>query len=177
MVVFTPNTVIRSTEVNANFDELYDGGLATNAISIVRLAAIESTDFCNGVALGTAGTWYDLKANQNFTVDNANSIIAINVSGNMFIGGAGTPTIASRLVIDSAGTPIYRYLGGTYIYVNNGFGNCLTGAGTHYITGLAAGTHTVKTQGVSNVNTNTAYCRPAANIYESFATYVMELKK
>jgi len=59
---------------------------------------------------------------------------------------SGTPNVSSRLVVDSAGTPIIRYLGGDSVKVAGYYANPMNGAGLVMITGLTAGTHTVKTQ-------------------------------
>ena len=146
---------------------------ATNTFPVrttTRLNAIESTDFANPVAL-TANTWADIKANQNFTVGNANSTILISVCGQAIVGNASAVT-AVRVVIDSAGTPINRNIAGNQV-PSGQYVNILAGTSTISITGLSAGVHTIKTQAMSNVGNN-VYCRTLSSTFEFFTTTVVE---
>jgi hypothetical protein len=161
-----------------NATGLPTAGLVANAVGISRLSAIEATDLFSATAL-TAATWTDFKANQNFTVDNANSVILISIVGRAQVGSTAAATEAtSRIIVDSAGTPITRYVGGDASYAANQFGNPFSGGGLIMITGLAAGTHTIKTQIYSVAASSVVYCRCSTQPNtEFFATYVYELKK
>lgn len=152
--------------------------LVSNAVGVSRLAAIEAADLFSGTAL-TAATWTDFKANQNFTVDNASSVILINIVGSAQVGSTSTTSlISSRIIVDSAGTPITRYNGGAFAPGANLNGNPFAGGGTIIITGLTAGTHTIKTQIYSTAANSIVFCRPLTILNsEFFATYIYELKK
>lgn len=155
-------------------DVVTTDAIADNAVTSVLLDVAESTDFANPVAL-TANTWTDFKANQNFTVV-AGSTVLINISTSTIAGGTSTATVASRIVIDSAGTPITRYYGGTQS-VGTNYANPFSGGSTIAINGLAAGVHTIKTQVLSTANNN-AYCRTSTlPNSEFYRTTVIENKK
>lgn len=123
-----------------------------------RLNSTETTDFANGIPL-TVNTWTDLRSNQNFTVGSSDSIILISVGGSAIIGGAGTPFASSRVVVDSGGTPIIRSLGGMFVVAGGQYANPFSGNGIILLSGLSAGVHTIKTQVLSTVAGNSAYCR------------------
>lgn len=161
---------------NSQGGQLGTSALMANTVGISRLASVESTDLFNNTPI-SATTWTDFKANQNFTVDNANSVILVSVNGQAQIGG-GNGLVSSRIVIDSAGTPILRYLGG-----NNpsgqagGYTNPFGSGGFFIITGLALGTHTIKTQVYVSAGSSVLYARCATfPDNEFFSTYVLELK-
>lgn len=152
--------------------------LANNAVGIQRLSAIESTDLFNGTATAQ-NTWIDFKGNQNFTVDSTTSLILISISGRAHHGSTTAAAVtASRLIIDSGGTPITRYWGGMTASAANSFANPFSGGSTVVLTGLAAGTHTVKTQILSTIANSIVYCRIATvPLEEHFRTEVWEIKK
>lgn len=152
--------------------------LANNAVGVQRLSGIESTDIHNGTAL-TVDTWTDFKGNQNFTVDNTTSLIIIAISGRAHVGSTSSGTVSgSRCIIDSAGTPITRYMGGNKSPSANTYANPFAGAGPIVLTGLAAGVHTVKTQVLARNTNSSIYCRVASTpLEEWFRTEVLELKK
>lgn len=109
------------------------------------LAYIANTDLLNNAAI-PATTWTDILGNQNFTVNASDSIIAIAVRGSaLFSSDSGVGILSNRVVIDSGGTPIYRYLGGD---IDNATGQYINpfGDNTVYISGLVAGVHTIKIQ-------------------------------
>lgn len=144
--------------------------------AVVRLNAVEASDLFAGTVV-TATTWTDFKANQNFTVGNANSIIIITVTGVATLGGTTAGSKSSRIVIDSAGTPIYRYVGGDYCSNAGDSVNIFAGSGMGIITGLSVGTHTVKTQTYTSAGNNVLYCRPSTQPNtEFFTTTVLELR-
>jgi len=101
------------------------------------------TGNANGTALAEL-VWTEFVANQNFTVDSASSLVEISVQGIINIG-AGANGISARVVIDSAGTPQNKLVGGNYAAAGN-YANVLAGSGKIYITGLSAAVHTVKLQ-------------------------------
>lgn len=151
--------------------------LANNSVSQIRLSAIENTDLWNGSAI-TVSTWTDLKANQNFTVSGPTSVIAINIVGSVSIGGGSAGSTSSRIIVDSGGTPITRYLGAQNIQAVAAYTNPLSGSGTVWITGLSAGVHTIKTQVYTAATSSLMYLRASSLPNNEFlATYVAEFKK
>lgn len=115
----------------------------------------------------TAGTFFDLFANQNFSVAVATSIIQVSVRGYGFYNDNNTShQYLTRVNIDSGGTPILRYLAGasdTHATTNSRQ-NPLAG-GTVFISGLTAGVHTIKVQTTclpTGVNDH-FYCRASTN--------------
>ena len=123
----------------------------------------------------TGGAWTDIIANQNFTVANASSLVEIAVRGLCFInGGTGQLVEAIRVVIDSAGTPIYEIVGGSTTETAARRGNPLAGAPI-FRSGLSAATHTIKLQVFQNGdNTPTFYCRPSGSPPESIRIQIVE---
>jgi hypothetical protein len=80
-------------------------------------------------------------------------------------------SLATRAVIDSAGTPVNVVLGGGISEINN-FANA--GGGSFILSGLAAGTHTIKTQVIAGQNA-TAYCRASSlPNFEFLAIHITE---
>lgn len=119
-----------------------------------------ATDIANGIAL-TASTWTDVNTNQSFTVaGGVSSMLQFSAFGNVILGGATVAGISSRLVIDSAGTPINKLVGGSF-EVSGSFANVLGGAFS--MNGLSAGSHTVKLQVFSSGAGAFAYCRSSTN--------------
>jgi hypothetical protein len=164
----TANTIV-PLNANAEFPFAVIGKTSLNAI--------ESTDFIIGTAL-SAATWTDFKANQNFTVTSTNSLIIISIIGVASIGAMSSANyVSSRIVIDSAGTPINRNVGGTSINnLSGGYANPFTGAGLIILTGLSVGVHTIKTQVLCSGTGSAVYCR-ASSIpnQEFFATQIIEI--
>jgi hypothetical protein len=140
--------------------------------AVIRLNSIESTDFLSSTSI-TGSTWTDAKGNQSFEVDSENSIIIIIVSAGMQMGTSTNAHQGSRLVIDSAGTPIYRQMGACAV-VANSYNNPFNGSQPVVITGLTKGTHTVKSQIYASA-TQLAYCRCGTVTYEGYRTTVLEL--
>lgn len=154
--------------------------IADSAVGVSRLAAVESTDLFNGTSI-TASTWTDFKGNQNFTVDNANSTILVSINGRASMGAAAgaAGNLSSRIVIDSAGTPITRSIGGGGASAtSSNYFNPFQSGGFVIITGLSAGTHTIKTQVYASFASCVLYCRCSTlPDIEFFSTNVLELKK
>lgn len=72
----------------------------------VLLNYVESTDVDSTISI-PATTWTDVNANQSFTVATTTDIIQICIQhGMQFLAGSGTPRVAMRAVLNSAGTPI-----------------------------------------------------------------------
>jgi hypothetical protein len=146
------------------------------ALGSVRLSASESTDLFNNTALSVS-TWTDFKANQNFTVNSSNSIVLISIVGSCLIGSTSASVdAASRVVIDSAGTPIIKRVGGNRGQGSNTYTNPFSGSGMIVLTGLSAGVHTIKTQILSNASNSVVYflAGSSSDSY-SFTTTVIEI--
>jgi hypothetical protein len=96
----------------------------------------------------SASTWTDYIGNQTFTVDDPNSVVEISVGGTILGSNASFDTdVAAQIVVDSAGAPITKFLGGARVKAAVTFGvNALSGSVPVTLTGLAAGSHTVKVQ-------------------------------
>lgn len=141
--------------------QMADPNVAAGASSVsVLLNYAAATDIISGTSI-TANIWTDVGTNQSFTVTDSSKIITISVGGCVHMGGSAAANIASRIVIDSAGTPINKFLGGSYAPTATTYGNPLSGSSTVQITGLTAGVHTVKLQ-VYTGSTNFAYCRASS---------------
>ena len=159
-----------STHKKVLLDDLPGGG---GTASVRQLNYVAAADLINGA--GTATTWTDLTANQSFTVDVATSQIVISAA----VGGQATYTGASwagqlRLVLDSAGTPSYFYIGA--FQALSGQSNALPGGGVWLVGALSAATHTIKVQYfVSHTVTMTVRASTQPN-YEGLAIQVLEVK-
>lgn len=106
----------------------------------------------------TAATWVDIFANQNFTVASGSSLVEFLPRGVGIDNGGGGNYITIRLVIDSAGTPINKLIGG--VFRTNVNMSVFAGLGPVYVSGLSAAVHTVKVQAMSDAG-NAFFCRPA----------------
>ncbi len=131
---------------------------------IIQLNYDETTDIATGLAIGN-GSWSDLNANQNFTVSAAGAaaVMVINVNGCALCGFGTAAEIAARLIIDSGGTPITRKIGGITTNIDSPIAGC-----SFAVTGLAAGTHTVKIQLYASAAGNLAYCRCSSQANNEF---------
>lgn len=112
----------------------------------------------------TGGTYFDLFANQNFTVASASSIVEVVLRGmGFFNDNASSAEYMCRVNIDSGGTPVLKYMSGGSDYASgtNVRGNPLVG-GTVFISGLSAATHTIKAQITASGNQH-FYCRASTN--------------
>ena len=131
-------------------------------ISKRQLNYVENTDLGAGVSISN-GVWTDIKANQNFTVDDSNSTVLISPRCGMIVGGqeSGGMDIMSRIVIDSGGTPRNRFMGANRVVVAGQYSNPWGGNGMVAETGLAAGVHTIKFQIRVSYGSTSAnwYCR------------------
>lgn len=137
------------------------GGGGGSVVPNLIMDYTQSSDI-NGVAL-TQNTYVDVLANQNFTVANASSLIAVIVGGMAFNNVASLQQ-SVRFQIDSAGTPINRRLGGFYMDSNAQGMNFFAGSVPVYLSGLSAAVHTIKLQATSsNATPGNFYCRPTAS--------------
>jgi len=133
------------------------GGSGTTVTSILDYAAV--TDLQNNTAI-TASTWTDVNTNQSFTVGSGVSFITVSVSGNAIVGhSGGAEFFGVRVVIDSGGTPVNHIIGGGYTPGN--YLNMFGGVNTIKVTGLSAGSHTIKVQVYIEGLLNTMYCQPS----------------
>ncbi len=130
----------------------------------IQLDYVETTDIATGLAIGN-GSWSDLNANQNFTVSAAGTaaVMVINVNGCALCGFGTAAEIAARLIIDSAGTPITRKIGGITTNIDSPIAGC-----SFAVTGLSAGTHTIKIQLYASAAGNLAYCRCSSQANNEF---------
>jgi len=143
--------------------------LARLQVPVQRLVYVASTDLLSGAAM-TANTWNDVDANHNFTVASTASVYLVAVNCQVkAISGATGAELASRAIIDAAGTPQTVQLGGAFCQNS---GNGAIGGGAFYVTGLAAGTHTIKVQVYGNAAW-TAYCRASAQANVEFLNIVI----
>ena len=157
----------------ATTDNLTNKTIPGTSLITVRLNAVETTDFANGTLL-TQNVWTDFKTNQNFTVGKSTSTIMINITCSALQGQSTSGAEVSRVVLDSAGTPQTLNWGGSYS-VTTTYSNPFSGGTALYITGLSAGTHTIKTQVLSQGTGNASYCRPATQSTEFYTTIVTEI--
>jgi hypothetical protein len=113
----------------------------------------------------TAGTYFDVFANQNFAVTSATSIIQVTVRGfGFFNDNAESNQYVTRINVDSGGTPILKYLSGASgtSGTPNERGNVLAG-GVVFLSGLSVATHTIKVQVTSYGNNDSFFCRASTN--------------
>lgn len=148
-------------------------GSSSGGSPVLLLDYEASSDLASSVSL-TVDTWTDIDSNKSFIVTNASALVEIAVRGNILMG-TSSQIIASRLVIDSGGTPIYKYLGGAY-GPSGTYGNPLTGISPVKLSGLALGSHTVKVQMITNNIGQVWFCRPASQSQtEGFRIQVTQL--
>jgi hypothetical protein len=139
--------------------------LATLQAPVLRLA-YTGGDLLNGAALG-AGTLVDLQANQNFTVSSTASVLLAHVRTGVLVTAAGAFNCALRALID--GTQAEK--------LSNEWGAASTfvglNGGSFAMTGLSAGTHTIKLQVRADVAA-TGYCRGASAATYEFCLITIE---
>jgi hypothetical protein len=128
----------------------------------IRMTYQTTTDLFSGTLVTAAGGWVDLIGDQGFSVSSPSSLVEIAVRGMAAMGAppATTGQVASRLVIDSGGTPITEELGSDVSSSSSGYAAPLAGGNMVRLTGLAAGAHTVKIQ-VKTTNDTNLYLRSA----------------
>jgi hypothetical protein len=138
----------------------YNGSVWVNAApSKLQLNYNAATDLLSSTSL-SAATWTDVGSNQSFTVDDANSTVEITIGGALLVGNVNIANVGIRLVIDSAGTPVTKVIGGQYVDSASTIVNQFAGCSPAKFTGLSAASHTVKVQ-VNSDAANTAWCRPS----------------
>jgi hypothetical protein len=138
----------------------------------LQLTSTASTDIFNATPL-TTGAWTDITSAVSFNVDDASSVVSVQVQLSMLVSNtAGSLTDGNVRVSIDAGA-VTRQLSG-FGYASGGAAQA--GGGIVSITGLAAGAHTVKLQYL--VSSSTAYLRAASNgSFEFLAIQVMEYKR
>lgn len=131
------------------------GAFEVPRASVRRLAYVAPGTIWNATAIGAATT--DFMANQNFTVGGGtSSLLMFSLRGAMLIFNATVSAGYSvRLLID--GATVLSICSDLQI-VSNVFQNPIR-PGMGVLTGLSAGTHTVKAQLITNSAGNTAYLR------------------
>jgi hypothetical protein len=136
------------------------GGSGTAGTSILLDYALAS-DITNQAI--TATTAFDVIANQNFTVASASSIVEVAVRASGFFNDAVVNSYWADILIDSAGTPVTRAIGGcgNGSTVANVRANPFAG-GPVFISGLSAATHTIKVR-IYAVGNDHFFCRASTN--------------
>jgi hypothetical protein len=132
-----------------------------------RLAYVASSNLHNPLAL-SAGTWADVVSNQNFTVAGTSSLLLVTVrlACSLVNGNGSVTNVGCAAQIDSAGTPINAPLGGDVLAATSGAG--MLNGGSFFLSGLSAGTHTIKIRAKSG-GTASLYCRPSGAADYEFA--------
>jgi hypothetical protein len=103
-------------------------------------------------------------------------VVIFHVRGHVQANPATLGSVAVTLLIDSAGTPQTFKLSGSTIAAG-GYANALAGAGSVVVTGLAAGSHTVKVQ-IQAQMTTTVNCRANTQAaYEHLAIQAVEVRR
>lgn len=128
IIIFTPNTVIKSADVNLNFDELYDDAQSIKLLDISFL----DTAYSNSTTTATVITNSPI----SFTLSEAHNV-KITLDTNLIITGAdGQVVIEMRNAADENGTVIHRkvpHVSATNKYVDASM--------VHMLENLAAGTY------------------------------------
>jgi hypothetical protein len=141
----------------------------------VLLDYVETTDLHNPTAV-TANTWTDIKGNQNFTIAGGTaSVIEATINAAMSVGATNAAIVTFRFVIDSAGTPVYKYIDGGDVIAGKYTGVGLSS--TIKFTGLAAGVHTIKSQIYTSANENLLLRASSVANQEFLQTQVTEFQK
>ncbi len=168
----TNNSVVTANITDSN---VTTAKIADNAITAILLDEVETSDLHNTTAV-SATTWTDLKGNQNFTIAGGTaSAIEATINASMAIGTTNAAVVSFRFVIDSAGTPVYKYLKGADVIAGK-----YTGVGvssTIKFTGLAAGVHTIKSQIYTSANENLLLRASSVAAQEFLQTQVVEYQK
>lgn len=144
--------------------------VAANAVTVRQLEYAAATDINNGTSMATNG-WTDVGTNQSFTVADVNSTVVIELICGINIQN-GNSSSEGRVTIDSAGTPQTRDF--PLSSITNGF---MSGIGRMVLTGLSAGTHTVKLQAFNISSGGTIFCRASSINYEGLWISVVEYKR
>jgi hypothetical protein len=149
--------------------------IATGGVIAKRqLNYVAATDLWNGTTL-VAGSNTDLNTNQSFTVDDANSVVAISVRGSGILVSASAATGLGATYILVDGVSRYR-MGGSLIAGSADYHDLL--GGDAFITGLSAGTHNVRIQGTAALTNLPGYCRAATqSATEGLEIQVLEFKR
>lgn len=146
---------LAATDVQAALDEIAAGAGGGGGV-VLQLDYRAVADLHNGTAV-SAATWTDIIGNENFDVDDAGSIVEIAIGGMVMLKSTagGSANVGVRFVVDSAGTPVTKVIGGSIIQTISTYDNVFGGVQPVKLTGLSAGTHTIKPQ---------VYCHLAADL-------------
>lgn len=159
--------------LNMSIMRLDAGNAATPSLIHTHSVTTEHT----GTSCG--GAWTDLSDNTTFTKVRNSSML--RVTGRFAAQArettSGEDLAGARVVIDSAGTPQYLMLAS--MLFNDTMGNnywMLQGGATTHLTGLAAGSHTVKIQAITGpAGTGDIYLRPSTGTpYEYGVVEIVE---
>lgn len=127
-------------------DNPYAPGGASLAAPAVLLDYVANTDLANPINTA-ASTWTDVLANQNFTKVKAGTIIRVAVRGAALAANNGASSSwGVRFIIDSAGAPVTRILGGENSGGSFDYINPFAGVNVVAVAGLSAAVHTIKVQ-------------------------------
>ena len=147
MIVFTPNTVIKSADVNFNFAELIGTDrLSNGAVTSAKLAPTISVNENNSIPSTSSTSYADLSGSSfSYTVPaNGTKLLLLSFATFRF---AGAPSITTYMNLVLDGTQLAE--GRADIGVNSG-------STSHMImttTTKAAGTYTIKNQWKTNAGT------------------------
>ncbi|HEX6786950.1 MAG TPA: hypothetical protein VF076_07115 [Acidimicrobiales bacterium] len=147
--------------------------IVANEIGIRRLSYALAADVFTGSGLG-ANLNADMVAAQSFTVDSTTSVVGVSAYGSLMATSTTVSASAQiRVIVDATVIPI----GSGILAVASGF-FVASGGTTVWLTGLAAGSHTVKVNvmaGAANLN---VYLRAATVPNTEFAgVSVVEVKR
>ena len=155
----------------ATWDSVEGAGSSATGTTTALLDYNPSTDIASAVTMGAAA-WVDVCANQTFTVGAGTSGIEVAVSGNVrVIASSAGGGLMTRIVVDSAGTPINKLVG-AFTATD---GNSLAGANMIWLGSLTAGSHTIKVQAQTTIG-GFMYCRIATHPEEFLSVRVFECK-
>lgn len=128
--------------------------LASRSNVSVLLNHATSTDIANGSSM-SANTWYDITTSQNITVTAGRTVQAqIGGAITVYNGYAYGQSFAIRLYVNSTGYPC----GGAVLAASE-YASPMSGTVPVVVTGLAAGTHTIKGQVLCFEGSGTLYVR------------------
>lgn len=113
----------------------------------------------------SANTYFDVDTNQSFTSNGGLVEFALRGNAQTHKSTAGDSTIIVDILIDSAGTPIRKRIGGALALSAN-YLNPFQGVGSVYVA-LSAGSHTFKVQ-LNPDSTCDLYLRPSATSNDEF---------
>jgi hypothetical protein len=168
----SPSLFGMSTAGILGYRHLEAGDLPARLVGDLIYEWYGTADYWTG-ANNPALTWTTIGA-WAFTNRRANSLIGINIMGNVMLyapsmPGGGPITWAARWTVDGVG----YYLGAGENAVANQNANALTGASTLWLTGLGVASHALNLQ-LYTQTASPVYWRGASTIYEQVHMQVVE---